>query len=66
MAKISHTLLRSEVKKWGTIKRMFSRQTNSFGSYMNKKYHMTDTNLAEAETSFAAIRILLDRHVIFQ
>jgi hypothetical protein len=64
MAKISHQLLRSEVKSWGTIKRMFHRQTHSFGSYMNKRYHMQDTELAECPTSIAAIRILLEKHVV--
>lgn len=64
MAKISHHLLRSEIKSWGTIKRMFSRQTKSFGQYMNQKYHMTDSDLAATESSVGAIRLLLLRHVI--
>ena len=63
MALISHHLLRTEIKSWGTLKRMYSRQVRSFGSYMNKKYHFNDDKLAETISSISAIRIILQRHV---
>jgi hypothetical protein len=31
---------------------------------MNKKYLMNDTELAETESSYTAIRLLLKRHVV--
>lgn len=32
---------------------------------MNKKYHMCDAELAETESSFKAIRLLLKDHVVY-
>jgi len=44
---------------------MYSRQVHSFGSYMNKKYLMRSTNLADAKTSISAIRLILEHHVVY-
>lgn len=63
MALINHHLLRKEIKNWGTLKRMYSRQVHSFGSYMNKKYHFNNDKLVETISSISAIRIILERHV---
>jgi len=43
---------------------MFSRQTNTFGHYMNKRYVMKDKELEESLYFITAVRILLDKHVI--
>lgn len=32
---------------------------------MNKKYHIRDAELAETESSFKAIRLLLKDHVVY-
>lgn len=64
MARISKPLLRKEIKNWTSLKRMYSRQVHSFGSYMNKKYHMRDTDLVDNESSYSTIKIILERHVV--
>lgn len=64
MAQVSKQLLRKEINDWKTIKRMFSRQTNTFGHYMNKRYVMKDKELEESLYFITAVRILLDKHVI--
>jgi len=47
------------------MKRLYSRQVHSFGSYMDKKYLMQNDQLKDADLSITAIRILLDKHVVY-
>lgn len=65
MARINKPLLKLEMKEWKTLKKMYPKQINTFGAYINKKYNMRDKELADSKNNVKAIRILLAKHVIF-
>lgn len=51
-----------EIKNWKSVKKLFSRQVQDFGSYMNKKYLFANNDL-KAASNREAIKIILKNHV---